>query len=328
MGDTMVRRARQVAWRDGATVDVAREMNRLTLGIAGETMFGAEVDAEAEEIGAALTDALGLFRRISNPLGPLLDRLPVPGTLRFKRARERLDATIYRMVEARRRSGEDRGDLLSMLLAARDEEGDGGGMTDLQLRDELLTLFLAGHETTANALAWSWHLLGRNPEAERALHAEVDALGRAPTAADLPRLGWTRGVLAESMRLFPPAWAIGREPLEDFALEGLRIRRGSIVMLSPWIIHHDPRWWPDAAAFRPERWTPEAEAAQPRFAYFPFSGGPRKCIGEGFAWTEGILVLATLAQRWRLGPLPGVEPRPEPLITLRPRGLSMRVVAR
>jgi cytochrome P450 len=328
MGDAMVRRASAFRWRPGDTLDVGREMNRLTLGIAGETMFGTEVEAEAEEIGAALTDALGLFTRLSNPFAPLLDRLPVPGTLRFRRARARLDATIYRMVEERRRSGEDRGDLLSMLLSARDEEGDGGGMTDLQLRDELLTLFLAGHETTANALAWAWHLLGTHPHAEAALHAEVDALGRAPTAADLPALGWTRGVLAEAMRLFPPAWAIGREPLADFELGGYRIGRRSVVMLSPWLVHHDPRWWPDPSAFRPERWAPEAEAAQTRFAYFPFSGGPRKCIGEGFAWTEGILVLATLAQRWRLAPVPGAEPRTEPLITLRPRGLMMRLSPR
>jgi cytochrome P450 len=332
MGDVMVSRAARHAdgWRSGEAPDVGREMNRLALGIAGETMFGAEVDEEAEEIGRALSDALGLFRRISNPLAPLLDRIPVPGTLRFRRARVRLDETIYRMVAERRRSGVDRGDLLSMLLAARDEEGDGSGMSDAQLRDELLTLFLAGHETTANALAWSWHLLGANPATEAALHRELDKVlgGRAPSTRELPALPYTRGVLAEAMRLFPPAWAIGREPLQDFELEGYRIGRGSVVLMSPWLTHRDPRWWADPEAFRPERWNAEAEAAQPRFAYFPFGGGPRKCIGEGFAWTEGMLVLATLAQRWRLRPVPGGEPAREPLITLRPRGLRMRLEER
>jgi cytochrome P450 len=300
-------------------------MNRLTLAIAGKTLYGADVAAEADEIGGALTTALEAFKRLTNPLGPLLDRLPLPTTLRVRRASERLDATIYRMIDVRRRSGEDRGDLLSMLLAARDDEGDGGGMTDRQLRDEALTLFLAGHETTANALAWTWHLLAHHPDAEARLHAELDAVlaGRLPAADDLPRLPYTRAVLAESMRLYPPAWTIGREPLEEFEAGGYRIRAGSVVLVSPWITHRDPRWWTEPGRFDPERWTPEREAEQPRFAYFPFGGGPRKCIGEGFAWTEGILVLATLAQRWRLRHAPGTQVGRQPLITLRPTGLEM-----
>jgi cytochrome P450 len=327
LGETMVAYAARTAgeWKNGAEMDVVREMNRLTLAIAGKTLFGADVEAEADEIGQALTNALLAFKRLTNPLGPLLDRLPLPGTIRVRRAGERLDATIYRMIDQRRRGGGDRSDLLSMLLAARDEEGDGAGMTDLQLRDEALTLFLAGHETTANALAWTWHLLARNPDAEAALHAELGAVlgGHAPAADDLPRLPFTRAVLAESMRLRPPAWVIGREPKEDFEAGGYRIRAGSVVMLAPWITHRDPRWWPDPERFDPSRWTPEMEASLPRFAYFPFGGGPRKCIGEGFAWTEGILVLATLAQRWRLRPVPGAEVGSQPLITLRPTGLRM-----
>ena len=317
-------------WRAGETVDAGREMNRMTLAIAGRTLFGAAVEDEADEIGRALTDALGLFTRLSNPLAPLLDRLPVPATRRFHRARERLDATILRMIDERRRSGEDREDLLGLLLAARDEEGDGGGMTDAQLRDETLTIFLAGHETTANALAWAWHLLGQNPEAEARFHAEVDGVlgGRLPGAADAAALPYTRGVFAETMRLFPPAYLIGREPREDFALGGFRIRRRSVVLVSPWLTHRDPRFWDAPLEFRPERWTPEAEAALPRFAYFPFGGGPRKCIGEGFAWMEGILALAMLAQRWRLRPVPGAMPRPDPLITLRAHGLRMRLEPR
>ncbi|HEU4456661.1 MAG TPA: cytochrome P450 [Longimicrobium sp.] len=317
-------------WSAGREMDVAREMNRLTLSIAGDTLFGADVEGEAEGVARALDAALGMFDRLTNPLGVILDRLPLPGTIRLRRARAALDATIYGIIERRRASAGDRADLLSLLLAARDDEGDGGGMTDEQLRDEALTLFLAGHETTANALAWSWHLLAAHPEAEARLHAEVDAVvgGRLPTADDYPRLPYARAVFAESMRLYPPAWAIGREPLEDFAAGGYRIRAGTVVMMSPWVVHRDPRWWPDPERFDPGRWTPEAEAALPRFAYFPFGGGPRKCIGEGFAWMEGVIVLATLAQRWRLRPAPGAVVTTAPSITLRPAGLRMRPEAR
>ena len=332
MGATMVRWAEETAgrWRAGMEVDAGREMNRLTLSIAGETLLGAGVADEADEIRTALTDALGLFHRLHNPFGELLDRLPVPGTLRMRRARARLDATIHRAIAHRRAAGEERDDLLGMLLAARDEEGDGGGMTDALLRDELLTLFLAGHETTANALAWTWHLLAEHPEAEARLHGELRAVlaGRAPTAADHGALPFTRAVLAEAMRLYPPAWTMGREPLEDYDAGGYRLRRGSVVLMSPWIIHRDPRWWSEPAAFRPERWMePDFEASLPRFAYFPFGGGPRKCIGEGFAWMEGVLALASMARRWRLRPVPGTKVFAEALITLRPVGLRMRVEA-
>lgn len=333
MAGTMVRYAEDAAdrWRAGVEVDATREMNRLTLAIAGMTLMGVDVEGEADEIGRALTDALGLFDRLHNPLAPLLDRLPVPGTLRMRRARERLDATIYRAIAERRASGQDRDDLLGMLLAARDEEGDGGGMTDLQLRDELLTLFLAGHETTANALAWTWHLLALHPAAEARLHEELRTVlgGRAPAAADYGALPYTRAVLAESMRLHPPAWTVGREPLRDFAAGGYRIRSGSIVLLSPWIMHHDARWWgPDVNEFRPERWlAPGFEASLPRFAYMPFGGGPRKCIGEGFAWMEGVLALATLARRWRLRHAAGAQVAGKVGITLRPVGLRMRAEA-
>ncbi|HEX6036468.1 cytochrome P450 [Longimicrobium sp.] len=327
---TMVRYAVDAAdrWRPGMEVDAGAEMNRLTLAIAGETLLGAGVEDEADEIRGALTDALGLFNRLHNPLGELLDRIPVPGTIRMRRARERLDATIYRAIAQRRASGEAHDDLLGMLLAARDDEGDGGGMTDEQLRDELLTLFLAGHETTANALAWTWHLLDGHPEVEARLHDELRTVlaGRAPTAEDYPRLPFTRAVLAESMRIRPPAWTIGREPREDFEAGGYRVRAGNIVLVSPWIVHRDPRWWSEPEAFRPERWmAPDFEASLPRMAYFPFGGGPRKCIGEGFAWMEGVLALATLAGRWKLRLLPGARVVGEPRITLRPVGLRMRV---
>jgi cytochrome P450 len=331
MAAAMVRHAERTAqsWRPGMELDMGREMTRMALDIAGDTLMGADVGAEAEEINRSLTDSLALFDRLHNPFAPLLDRLPVPGTLRMKRARRQLDATIYRAIDLRRRSGEDRDDLLGLLLAARDEEGDGGGMTDLQLRDEMLTLFLAGHETTANALAWTWHLLAQNPGAESRLHDELRTVlaGRAPGAGDYPALPYTRAVLAESMRLYPPAWTIGREPLEDFEAGGYRIRAGSIVLVSPWLVHRDARWWSEPLEFRPERWLGDAEASHPRYAYFPFGGGPRKCIGEGFAWMEGVLALATLARRWRLRPVRGAAPTPQPRITLRAIGVQMRVEA-
>jgi len=331
LADDMVAISARAAagWRHGETVDVGREMNRMTLAIAAETLFGARVEGEADDIGRALTDALGLFKRLSNPIGPLLDHIPVPATVRFRRARERLDSTILRII-ADRRGGGERGDLLGMLLAARDVEGDGGGMTDEQLRDETLTIFLAGHETTANALAWTWHLLGANPEAEARFHAELDSVlgGRVPGAAHAAALPYTRGVFAEAMRLYPPAYVIGREPIDDVEVGGYRLRRGSVLLTSPYLAHHDPRFWDAPSEFRPGRWSPEAEATIPRFAYFPFGGGARKCIGEGFAWMEGILALATLGQRWRLRPVPGSEPGRAPSITLRVSDLWMRAEAR
>jgi cytochrome P450 len=312
-------------WQDGQHVDMAEEMGKLTLAIVGKTLFDADVADEADELGQALTDAMVLFRRLTVPFSEWLDRLPLPGTRRFVRARERMDATIYRMIDEHRRAG-DRGDLLSMLLLARDEEADGVGMTDLQLRDEALTLFLAGHETTANALTWTWYLLARHPEVEQRLHRALDRAlaGRDPQPEDLPQLGFARQVLAEAMRLFPPAWVIGRQPLEGFDLGGYHIPAGSIVMMSPWVVQRDARFFPDPLRFEPDRWAPGATAERHRFAYFPFGAGPRKCIGEAFAWTEGTLLLAALAQRWRAELLAGHPVATQPLITLRVRnGLPM-----
>jgi cytochrome P450 len=325
--DAMVALADRAAsrWSAGETRDVALEMTRLTLAIVGRTLFDADVESEADEIGAALTTALGLFgRTFTLPYFELLDRLPLPMNRRFDRAKARIDATIARLVEERRRRPGG-ADLLSLLVSACDTEGDGGGMSDAQVRDEAITIFLAGHETTANALAWTWYLLARNPEAESRLHAEVDALGgRAPTAADLPRLPWTEMVLAESMRLYPPAWIIGRRAIAPYAVGGFDVPRGSIVVVSQWVTHRDPRWFPDPERFDPERFDLAAKEARPKFAYFPFGGGPRVCIGEGFAWMEGVLVLAAIARRWRLRLAAGQEIVPAPSITLRPRnGIRM-----
>ncbi len=313
-------------WTDGSTLDVAAEMMQLTLAVVGKTLFSADVESEASEIGEALTTVLKMFRLLMMPFSEYLEKLPLPSMRRFEKARARLDATIYGLIEERRASGEDRGDLLSMLLLAQDEEEHGGGMTDKQVRDEALTLFLAGHETTANALTWTWYLLSQNPECEQRLHQELDAVlgGRAAQAADLPALRYAEMVLTEAMRLYPPAWAIGRMSLEPFELGGMQIASRSIFIASPYVTHRDPRWFPDPERFDPERWIPEAREARPKFSYFPFGGGARVCIGERFAWMEGVLILATLAQKWKLRLAPGQKVDTLPLITLRTKyGMKM-----
>ena len=318
-------------WRDGETLDISHEMMRLTLAIVGKTLFDADVEDEAQEIGQALTDVMNLFDVLLLPFSEYLDKLPLPQTRRFQRARDRLDATIYRMIEERRRRPQDRGDLLSMLLLAQDEEGETGQMTDEQVRDEALTIFLAGHETTSNALTWTWYLLSQHPEVETRLHEEIDAVlgSRLPGVDDVPRLRYTEMVLAESMRLYPPAWAIGRLAINDYEVGGYRVPAGSLVLLSQYVMHRDSRYYPDPTRFDPERWTPLARESRPQYAYFPFGGGTRRCIGEGFAWMEGILLIATLARHWRLRLVPDHPVELQPVITLRPKhGMRMTVSRR
>lgn len=335
--DTMVRYAcrRQERWRDGETFDVAGEMAAITLAIAGETLFDTDVERDAVEIGGALTAALASFNVAMLPFGNYLARLPIPAARRFTRARQQLDAIIYRFIAERRASGGNGRDLLSMLVAARDTEGDGQGMTDEQIRDEAVTLILAGHETTANALAWTFHLLAMHPEAEARLHEEIDgAIGsRAPSVDDVPRLPFTRAVFAESMRLFPPAYLLGRRAMAAYDVPGTSyvVPERTVVFLSPYLLHRDPRFWEGAGGFTPERWLAPAGSPVPRhrYAYFPFGGGPRICIGEQFAWMEGVLVLAALARRWRFAARPDHVVQPQPIVTLRPKhGLPMTCVAR
>jgi cytochrome P450 len=246
--------------------------------------------------------------------------------MRFKRARTRLDTVVYRMIEDHRAAGVDSGDLLSMLLASRDEEDDHSGMTDEQLRDEVLTIFLAGYETVANALSWTWLLLGQNPDAEAKLHAEIDAVlgGRLPTLEDLPQLRYAEMVLAESMRLYPPAWAMGRQATCDVEIGPYKLPAGTYILFSQYIIQRNADFFPDPLQFEPERFTAERKAGRPRFAYFPFGGGNRQCIGESFAWMEAILSLVTLAQKWRLRLVAGQRIEVQPKITLRPKyGIRM-----
>ena len=316
-------------WRSGETFDVHQEMARLTLAIVGRTLFGTDVEAEeSREISAALTEVLAQFNRVFSPFLPITQRLPLPSTRRFQHARQVFDRTIYAMIADRRAHGTTDGDLLSLLLQAHEA---GASMTDTQVRDEAITLFLAGHETTANALTWTWYLLSQHPEAEAALHAELADVvgGRSPTVDYVPRLPTTVAVLSESMRLYPPAWAIGRRALVVHRADGFAIPANSVIVVSPWLLHHDERWWPRAATFRLDRWTQEAIAERPRHAYIPFGGGPRMCIGEGFARMEAVLLLATIAQRWRFRRGSSEPVALQPAVTLRPRGgMPMRGIER
>lgn len=318
------------AWQQkSGAFDVAQEMMHLALSIVGKTIFGSDLESEVEEIASEVNAVMRLYNfLVALPRAEYLLDYPIPGLRRFRRARARLDATVYRMIREHRESG-DRGDLLSMLLAARYE--DGTGMGDLQLRDEVITIFLAGYETAANALTWTWYLLSQNLEAEARLHEEIDrVLGSGPaTVEDLPKLQYTEMVVAESMRLYPPAWAMGRRSIDAFELGGYYFPPRTSVFCSQYIMHRNPEFFPDPLRFDPERFTPEAKAARPRFAYFPFGGGKRQCIGESFAWMELVLVIATITQRWKLRLEPGHRVEPQPLITLRPKyGMRMTAEAR
>lgn len=331
--ETMVRHAAALAqnWQDGQTVDMHAEMNRVTLAIIGETMFGARTEAAARVVSRALEINFGMLNRLTSPWHFLAGLLHVRENVRFFRARRQLNRIVYGFIAQRHRETEQRDDVLQMLLEARDTEGDGGGMSDRQIRDEVLIIFLAGHETTANALAWTWYLLARHPEVEARLHAELDRVlaGRPPTLDDVAALTYTRCVIEESIRLYPPAYVIDRATQSDMAIGGFRIRRGTTIFLSPYLTHRDARWYPNPEQFDPDRWSAEAKAARPKYAYFPFGAGPRVCIGEQFAWTEAILVLASLAQHWQ-GHLQTDAPVvPQPLIVLRPAsGIPMRLELR
>ncbi len=311
-------------WHDGATVDIAARMQQLTLRIVGETLFGTRVDETAATVHAALGTAMGTMRRLGGPLLiSFTGRLPLPANRDFQRAKETLDDIITRLIVARRQSGQNTGDMLSLLLFSQDDEGQ--GLTDGQIRDEALTLFLAGHETTANALAWTWYLLSQYPDVTARLHSELATTlgGRPPTLADLPQLTYTHQVITEAMRLYPPAWVMARQATAEVPLAEGTIHAGELVIMSQYVVQHDPRWYPNPEAFQPERWA-AMPGDMPRFAYFPFGGGPRLCIGERFAWMEAELVLATLAQQWSPRLVPGYPVVPQPLVTLRPRyGLHM-----
>ena len=316
----------QSRWADGANIDVAREMMRLTLGIVGKTLFDADVESAAQHVGDALKAVLDSFWLSMLPLVDVLERLPLPAFRRSQAARVDLDRLIYGMIAERRASPHDRGDLLSMLLTAQDEEDDGGGMTDQQVRDEAMTIFLAGHETTSNALSWTWFLLSGAPDAEAEMHEEIDRVlaGRAPTLADLPNLPIVERVVTEAMRLYPPAWIIGRRAIDDYPVGDYVIPAKAIVIVSPYVVQRDPRFFPNPDLFTPSRWSPEFRASLPPFAYFPFGGGARRCIGESFAWMELMLLVSFLARKWKFRLVPGHPVVPQPVVTLRMKhGLQM-----
>ena len=360
-GDVMT--AHAVRWadarRDGETLALRETMVALTLAIVGESLFGDADAAAVDDVRAYLDAGLALYGPLTLPIARWLEHLPLPASRRFVARRDRLDARIAAMVAARgaaTRAGAPRpDDLLAMMLEARDSERAAAPeprtdaaardaaaprpLDDRWVRDEIMTLVLAGHETTASALAWAWRLLAEHPAAEARLHAEVDALGsRAPTMDDLPRLPWTRAVFDETLRLWPTVPFLFRRAIADVSFgeagAGVVLRRGEVVVLSPWVTQRDARWWDDPAAFRPERWLDDpARASRPRFAWFPFGGGARVCIGEHFATAEAVLILATVAQRWRLTLAPDAtdrEPaRLDPLAPTRPpTGWRARMEAR
>ena len=318
--DTMVRYTEQMlrGWNDGERRDAHTEMMQLTLNIVGKTLFDADLSGDAREVG----ESISLLLHFSSDFRRLIFTpkwLPTPRNVQTALAVRRLDKIVYRMIAERRASGRDAGDLLSMLLSSTDE--DGSRMNDQQLRDEALTLFLAGHETTANLLAWTWWLLATHPQVEARLHEELAGVlsGRVPSLDDLPRLTYVGHILNESMRLYPPAWGMARLAIEDHEIAGYPVPAGTGVAIAQWVVQRDPRWFHASEEFRPERWEGDLQKHLPRFAYFPFGGGPRQCIGNMFALMEASLVLATVAQRFRLEMAPDAKIEPLASIVLRPK---------
>ena len=355
-------------WQPGQSIDIAAASMALSLEIVARTLFDTDVTPDIRAINDEVNTIMHLYNFIvAFPRIESFLHLPIPGIVKFRKSKARLDAIVNRLITEHRKAAErgepDKGDLLSMLLASKYETDDHPsqthqqtGMSDDQVRDEVLTIFLAGYETVANALTWTWYLLSQNPEVEKKLHAELDAvLGiasepgapcpdsrtwdgasqnrprtqRLPTLADYPSLHYTEQVFAESMRLYPPAWAMGRMSTREVHLGPYNIPAGAHVFFSQYIMSRTPEYFPDPLRFDPDRFTPEAKAARPKFTYFPFGGGSRQCIGESFAWMEGVFSIATIAQRWRMAYLGRTPPVPQAKITLRPRDpLIMQLILR
>jgi cytochrome P450 len=317
------------SWRTGEQKDIAIDMMHLTLNIVARTLFATDLREEVYELAAAINRIMGLYNfLVMLPAAEWLVHLRPPGLAAFVRARKRIDAVVYRMIDAHRRDGLDRGSLLDLMLAGSPENDEASRRS---LRDQVITIFLAGYETVANALSWTWYLLSQNPDAEFKLHAEVDSVfaGRLPTVEDVPRLRYTENVMAESLRLYPPAWAMGRYARNDFPLGDYFLPARTTVLISQFVTHRDPRFFPDPLRFDPDRFSAENKLGRTKFTYFPFGAGLRQCIGESFAWMEGSLILATLAQKYKLRLVPGHRVEPQPLITLRPKyGMQMRIEPR
>ncbi len=318
--DTMADYAQRMVtdWQEGEVRDIHRDMMRLTLEIVVKTLFNSDVSKDADKVGQVLSRIVTPFTGQATLKWIIDNRLPTGTRIRFNRDAREIDEIIYRIINERRESGRDEGDLLSMLLKAQDE--DGSQLSDKQLRDEVITIFLAGHETTALTLCWTWYLLAQNPEVEKKFHAELaDVLhGRLPRMEDLARLQFTEMIAKESMRLYPPAYAMGREAVADCEIGGYRVSAGAQVFMFPWATQRDARFFTDPEKFHPERWTDEFAASLPKYAYFPFGGGPRACIGNYFAMMEIVLLLATIGQRFRFSLAPDHEVSLMPAMSLRP----------
>jgi cytochrome P450 len=355
-------------WKNEETIDIAEEMMKLTLGIICKSVLNYDVEAEAEQVGRWLTTTRNYSKRLQSPIGHVLDKIPIlPAPKGARKAKEELDSLVYSLISKRRHSyqqdSDNKGydDLLSKLMEAQDSSptntaspsssrgGAGSGaaqttsngkMSDKQVRDEVMTIFIAGHETTSNALTWTFYLLSQNPDVEKKLYDEIDSVlgsadgnggvaGRIPTAEDIPKLPYTEKVLRESMRLYPPVWTMGRYVESDYQVGEYTIPSGSSILMSQYVMHHDPRYYEEPEQFNPDRWTSEFKTRLPRFSYFPFGGGIRGCIGEPFAWMEGTLIIATIAQKWTMHLAPGQRIKLDPAITLRPKyGMKMKLSQR
>ncbi len=351
-------------WKDGSTLDIHKEMINVTSAIISKAVLGSDIKSEEEggddQVGDALLTCAEYFNRLLMPFGELIEKIPVlPINKGFQAAKKKLDTIVYRMIKEHRdnqskgvSSSQKRGDLLYTLLQAQDAETAIGPMTDSQLRDEVMTIFLAGHETTANALTWTFYLLSQNPSVEAKLYEELCSVlgngkdgsnsnstssngstrskGRIPTIEDVPKLEYTEKVFRESMRLYPPAWTIGRQAINDYKVDKYVIPAGSIILMSQYVMHRNPLYFSDPDLFYPDRWTKEAKSSLPRFTYFPFGGGIRGCIGEPFAWMEGVLLVATVCQQWKMhhddDDIDHNKVELKPLITLRPKdGMYMKL---
>jgi cytochrome P450 len=314
-------------WVDGQEMDIEYEMSRLTLAIAVKAFVSVDLEERTGELAKATNTLIEMIHCRTLPLiDDLLDKVALGRIRRFNNARAQFDSIVYRMIRERRDASSQTPDLLSALLQVRDEETGSSALSDEEIRDEVVTMLVAGHETTAHALTWTWYLLSQHPECERRLHAELDETlqERLPTVDDLESMPYNRMVLSEAMRLYPPVWIVARRNPNAWSLNNYTFPPGSFVFISQYLMHRDPRFFPDPERFDPNRWTPQAIAQRPKYSYFPFGGGPRQCIGEGLSWVIGLLVLATIGRRWRFEVAPRQKVEVQPLITLRPKyGMRM-----
>jgi cytochrome P450 len=319
-------------WGDGQTLDIAAEMLRLTMLVIMKALVNQDVEDQAAKIGELLSAVLEMTHKNHGPyLDELFSKLPLPRVKRYHRARAQLDALMSGMIAERKEATHARSDFLTEMLQLRDPTTGHRLLTDDQVRDEAMTMFAAGHETIGTALAWTWHLLASHPEVEERMHNEIDSVlgGKTPAAKDVCQLPYTGMVLSESMRIYPPVWLMARRPVHDFPLCGFVLPARCYIHFSQYLAHHDPRFFPNPEKFDPDRWTPEAVATRPKYSYFPFGAGSRRCIGESFARMEGVLMLATIAQRWQFRAVPNHPVELKPFVTLHPRyGLKMTAHAR